>query len=116
MNQLENNIQNWVKIDNKIKQLSNDLKTYRSKKNNLTDNILTYIETNEMEHTKIQITDGMLKFQNIKHTAPLTFKFLNECLNKCINNEEHVQQIMQFIKDQRTSKYSLDIKRITNKK
>tara|TARA_B000000557_G_C20787387_1_gene449306 strand:+ start:732 stop:1088 length:357 start_codon:yes stop_codon:yes gene_type:complete len=116
MNALEDNIQNWVKLDNKIKKLSSELKLYRNEKSNLSNNIVNFIEDNDMEHTKIQISDGLLKFNKVKHTAPLTFKFLNECLNKCINNEEHVTQIMNFIKEQRTSTYNLDIKRIANKK
>ena len=42
------------------------------------NNIVNFIEDNDMEHTKIQISDGLLKFNKVKHTAPLTFKFLND--------------------------------------
>lgn len=113
---VENRIQNWVRLDNKIKKISNELKEYRNEKNQLSDDILTFIETNDMEHQKIQITDGLLKFQQVKHTSPLTFKFINKCLYECIDNEEHVNYIMKYIKEQRTSKYNLDIKRMYNKK
>ena len=55
-----------------------------------------------------------LKFQNTRVTAPLTFKFLEECLNECINGEEQVKQIIKYIKSKRDVKYVSDIKRSYN--
>ena len=34
------------------------------------------IETNNLHNAVIQIDDGKLKFQNMKSTPPLTFKFI----------------------------------------
>ena len=58
-----------------------------------------------------KLTDGKLKFQNTRVTAPLTFRFLEECLNECINGEEQVKQIIKYIKSKREVKYVPDIKR-----
>ena len=112
MSQLfQTNIQNWVNIDNQIKNLKKELKDLRSNKNALTNSIFTYAESNNLENAIIQISDGKLKFQNVKSTSPLTFKFIEECLNECIKNEEQVKQLIKFIKQKRTSQYSYDIKR-----
>tara|TARA_B000000441_G_C21376808_1_gene141790 strand:- start:45 stop:272 length:228 start_codon:yes stop_codon:yes gene_type:complete len=72
--EFQSNIQNWVAIDNQIKTLNQEAKDLRSERNELTNSIFTYAESNNLENAVIQISDGKLKFQNVKQTAPLTFK------------------------------------------
>ena len=106
------NIQNWVNVDNKIKNLQQELKNLRIRKTYFnTDSIFTYAETNNLENAIIQISDGKLKFQNVKSTSPLTFKFIEECLNECMKDENQVKQLIKFIKQKRTFQYNYDIKR-----
>lgn len=108
----EQNIQDWVSIDNKIKRYQDAIRNERREKNNLTEQILSYVETEKLTHAQIQISDGLLKFQNNKVTAPLTFKFLKECLNECIESEEKVEQLINYIRERRNVKYVKDIKRL----
>ena len=68
-NAFQSNIQNWVAIDNQIKTLNQEAKELRSQRNDLTNNIFTYAESNNLENAVIQISDGKLKFQNVKQTA-----------------------------------------------
>src|SRR5210317_2189254 len=107
----ETDVKQWVMIDNQIKQNSEKVKELRKQRNHLTTKIFSYAEENNLENAVIEISDGKLKFQQNKHTAPLTFKFLEECLNECIQNKEQVKQIIQFVKSKREFKYVSDIKR-----
>ena len=107
----QKNIQDWVTLDNQIKNLNQQAKELRNNRNSLTQNIFTYAESNNLENAVIQISDGKLKFQNVKQTAPLTFKLVKEVLDECIDNEEHVLAIIKAIKDKRESEYVYDIKR-----
>ena len=107
----QKNIQDWVAVDNQIKTLNQQVKELRTNRNSLTNNIFTYAESNNLENAVIQISDGKLKFQNVKQTSPLTFKLVKEALEDCIDNEEHVAAIMKVIKNKRDSKYVYDIKR-----
>ena len=107
----QKNIQDWVTVDNKIKNLNNQVKELRSNRNQLTNNIFTYAESNNLENAVIQISDGKLKFQNVKQTSPLTFKLVKEVLDECINNDEDVLALMTAIKNKRETKFSYDIKR-----
>ena len=107
----QKNIQDWVAIDNQIKNLNQQVKELRSNRTTLTNNIFTYAESNNLENAVIQISDGKLKFQNVKQTSPLTFKLVKEALEDCIDNEQHVAAIMKVIKDKRESKYVYDIRR-----
>lgn len=111
---LEENIQQWVQIDNQVKLYADKIKSLREAKNQVSDKITSYVETNELTNARIQISDGLLKFQNTKVTPPLTFKFVERCLNDVIPNEKQVEQIIQYIKEKREFRYTSEIKRIYN--
>ena len=104
-------IQNWVSVDNRMKNLQMQVKELRQAKNTLTESIFVYAESNNLENAVIKISDGKLKFQNVKSTSPLTFRFIEECLNDVISNEEQVKNIIKYIKSKRETKYNYDIKR-----
>jgi hypothetical protein len=110
----EQNIQQWVVIDNQMKQLQDKLKELREKKNAISDNIETHIENNELTNTSVKLSDGQLKFVKVKETQPLTFKHLESCVGEIIKNEEQVKKIVEYIKNNRVVKYVSVIKRLYN--
>ena len=113
--EFQTNIKDWVSIDNRIKKLQQDVRDLRMTKSNLTDNIFNYAEQNNLENAVIQISDGKLKFQNVKSTSPLTFGYLKQCLLECMENEDQVNELIKYIKTKRTTKTSYDIRRTYNK-
>ena len=110
----EENIKKWVWIDNQLKSVNDRAKQLRDEKNTMEETIMTYVETNNLSNATINITDGKLRFVSTKQTAPLTLKYVEECLAKCISNPSQVKQVMQVIKENREVKYSADIKRQVN--
>lgn len=112
----EQNIQQWVSIDNQMKLLSDKMKALREKKTELSDQINNHIETNFPEGTNasVKISDGHIKFMKVKETQVLTFKYLETCLSEIIKNEEQVKKIVDYIKDKREIKYVPEIKRYYN--
>jgi predicted transcriptional regulator len=109
--EFENNIQEWVSFDNKIKEYNIEVKKLREQKNSLTERIMEHVENNNMNHNIVNITDGQLRFQTTKVTPPLTFSFITECLNNCISDEEQVKQLILYFKENRKYKYVSDVKR-----
>jgi hypothetical protein len=107
----EENIKKWVALDNQLKTLTDRTRQLREDKNETEETIMTYVESNKLGNATVNITDGKLRFVSTKQTPPLTLKYVEECLSKCINNAGQVKQIMQVIKDSREVKYSADIKR-----
>lgn len=107
----EENIQQWVATDNLIKSHNKKLKELRELRNNLNANIITYVEQNNLGNAVIEITDGKLKFQNTKSSPPLTYKFVKTCLMEQLDNEETVNQLIDYMKEKREFKYSAEIKR-----
>ena len=68
----EENIKNWVAIDNKIKELNEQLKEIREKRANISNDILGYIHENNLDNATIKISDGRLSFKETKQQQPLT--------------------------------------------
>ena len=99
----EEKIKNWVEIDNQIKVRSAELKELRNARSESQEQIL--------DHKTVQITNGNLRFQNIKYTSPLTFKFITRCLNDCISDEQQVKLLVDYIRRNRDVRYVPEVKR-----
>jgi len=109
--EFEKDIKDWINIDNQLRKMNEEIRTLRTRRNDLTDDLIIYASENKLTHKLIKITDGNLKFQNRKETPPLTFKLIKKCLLDCINNEEQVTQLINYIKENRETKYVGEIKR-----
>ena len=109
----EKNIQQWVIIDNEIKQLTEQMKKLREQKNSLSEQINEHVETTNIS-TTIKLNDGQLRFLKVKETQQLTFKYLETCLLEIIKNEEQVKKILEYVKNKREVKYVPEIKRLYN--
>ena len=114
MDGFQDNIKKWVQLDTQIKKLNDDTKIIRNEKNALTDNIINFVDRNQLKSSTIKISDGKLRFSQVKQTAPITLHFLETCLLETIGDEHKVNQLMTYIKDKREIKTINDIKRYYN--
>ena len=110
----ENQIQQWVSLDNQLKQLNEKVKELRDKRHHLEENITNYASQNNLSNATVKISDGRLKFTNTKVPEPLTFKYLERSLGEVIKNESQVNLIMEHLKQKRTIKVVPEIKRFSN--
>jgi predicted transcriptional regulator len=113
-NHLDKTIKTWVELDNELKRLNERAKDIRTRKNDVEDKIITYVEDNNMNNSVVNIADGKLKFCEIKQTSPLTLGFLEKCLSEIISNQGQVTQIVDYIKSKRETKMVPEIKRYYN--
>jgi hypothetical protein len=109
----ENQIQQWVSLDNQLKQMNEKVKEIREKRNTLEKNITNYASSNNLSNSTIQISDGKLKFANTRVPEPITFKYLENTLGEIIKNESQVKLIMEYIKNKRNIKIVPEIKRFS---
>lgn len=113
---LESKIKRWVELDNKIKETSEGVRDIRTEKAVINDEILGIIEEKQLGKATVNITDGKLRFVAAKHTAPLTLTYIEKCLGELITNPKQVEQIMTYIKKNRETKTTMEIKRVYNAK
>lgn len=105
------NIQKWVMIDSQIKLINEKVKAARSTKHKLLEEINTYVSEMKIENTKIEISDGELRFYEKKEYQPITFGYVEESLGKIISDKKQVEYIMNYLKENREVTVSKDIRR-----
>jgi hypothetical protein len=111
MNDFQNDLKNWYILDNKFRDLSLQLNIIKNEKNEIKNKITEFIQSNNLEKKSIKIDNTQFRFVNQKQIQPLTFKFLKECLDNCIQNSEQVDQLIDYIKSKREIKEFLDLKK-----
>ena len=110
----EQNIQQWVSIDNQLKIYNDKIRELREKRSNVTETIMEQATDKNLAKSVIQITDGKLKITESRVPEPLTYKYLEKCLSEIIKSEDQVTQIMDYIKKKREIKVVSEIKRFSN--
>ena len=108
---MDEKIQKWVVLDNKLKLITQQIKQLRDLRQSLTDDI---VSCSELHGSFIPISDGKLKIVNNKIAPTITFTYLETCLKEIIRNENQVDKIIQYIKNKRVIKNNLEIKRFYN--
>jgi len=107
----EEKIKLWIETDDKIKVLNDEIRQLREIKNEVTEKINVVINHNKLQDAQIEIPGGKIKFAQTKVTQPITLKYVESCLSNIIQDQGQVQQIVQYIKEQREVKTSSEIKR-----
>lgn len=108
---MENNIKNWLLLDNKIKELNQKINELRERKNSYKNDIYQHITNNNLNNATIKIGNDYLKFVETKQSTPISYKFLIEALKNCLTDENDIENIINYIKTNRESKIINDIKR-----
>ena len=113
---LEAKIKRWVELDNQIKSSADEIRDIRTEKAVINDEILDIVEEKQLDKATVNISDGKLRFVAAKHTAPITLTYIEKCLSELITNGKQVEQIMSYIKKNRETKTTMEIKRVYHTK
>lgn len=112
-------VKSWVKLDNHIKSLNEEIKALREERRASEQSIISWADPLMKEGQKptININDGKLRFVETKQTAPLSLKYVEERLIACLGEHQQntIDKIMQDIKDNREYKIVQEVKRVYNK-
>lgn len=107
----EEEIKNWVSLDNQIKQHNEKLKILKEERIESAENINRIIEDKNLHNATVEISDGRLRFSTMRVSQPLTFRYVEQCLGELISDSNKVEQIINYIKSKRQIKITPDIKR-----
>ena len=93
-------IQEWVKLDNEMRKLKNEIKTRKTAQDQLTSALITTMKTNEID--EFNINNGKLTYLNKTVKKPITKKSLLDILSKfCDGDVTQATEIKNFILDNR---------------
>ena len=115
MNNFEEQVKQWVILDNQLKILNDKTHALREQKNDLCKQLFEHVQNKKLPSSAtIPINDGKLKFITTHVAQPLTFKYVEKSLGEVIRNESQVKQIIEYLKQKREIKSIPEIKRFSS--
>jgi hypothetical protein len=69
------------------------------------------MQSNNLIKNKIGISDGELRIIEKKEYPPLSYGYIERCLEEIITDKKQIQTVIEYIKSRREITTSLDIKR-----
>lgn len=99
--ELGNNIKLWMQYENNIKLINSKLKEVKDSKNNVENNILRILSSNNLTNKKIKVNNSYITCQYNYQNPGLSYKFIESALTEYLNNEEESKKICEFIKSKR---------------
>lgn len=115
MTELQNLVKQYMEYDNTYNELNQQLKDIKENKNIIENQIIEIIKDKNYNNIKIETSDSIIKFNDNITTSGLTFRYLEECLNLLIKDKNKIKEYIDFIKNNRTSKSEINIKRTLKK-
>tara|TARA_Y100001970_G_C14156885_1_gene816091 strand:- start:210 stop:575 length:366 start_codon:yes stop_codon:yes gene_type:complete len=101
----------WLEYDNKIQSLKQQMKQLRTEKSKINEYITNYLESNRLVRTKINLSDGYIKYSKINQSSPLTLKYIQQCLKDYFQDDELALKVCDYIKNNRKTTPITTIKR-----
>ena len=112
--QFVEDVKKWALLDSQLKIVNEKTRKMREMKNDLADKIVTYMSENK--HEKIRLSDGEIRLYEKKEYSPLSFSYIEETLSKIIQDEEQIDYVINYLKENRDINIVLEIKRTIDKK
>ncbi len=109
---LEESIRSWVVLDNQIRTLTDQLRSLRARRGEAQNLVLERAKVEGALSARVRVSDGYLRFAQVRTTPPLSLRYVDSCLRKCVPDPQRAARIMSFIKDARQTKSEMTIKRI----
>jgi len=111
----EDNVRQWTVLDTKIRLANTQLREMRTTRDNLSKTVCEHMKQTGIANRKIEIADSKIEVFEKKEYSSITMSYLEKCLSAIIQEQESVKHILQYIKDKREIKKSIDLKRTFNK-
>lgn len=111
----EDNVRQWTVLDTKIRLANSQLREMRTTRDNISKNVCEHMKQSGIANRKIEIADSKIEVFEKKEYSSITMSYLEKCLSAIIQEQESVKHILQYIKDKREIKKSIDLKRTFNK-
>jgi len=107
------NIKEWVKLDNEIRELKKQEKTRKKKQDELTKSLIETMKSNDID--EFDINKGKIIYKKKTVKKPITKKNLLEILSKYYNNDlTTASKLNTFIMDNREETIIETISRTIN--
>lgn len=100
--ELVKHIKAWLNLEEELKTLQKNVKSCRTKKKELSEQLISVMNTNDIDC--FNINNGRLIHSKQKSKETITKRLLLKALSAYLDNEEEVQEITKHILDTRETK------------
>ena len=107
----EDNVRQWTILDTKIRLANTQLREMRTTREALSKTVCEHMKQTGIDKRKIEIADSKIEVFEKKEYSSLTMGYLEKCLSAIIQEQESVKHILQYIKDKRDIKKTVELKR-----
>ena len=97
-------IKQWIKLSHELDTYNNHVKDIRTKKNTLEEQLIHYIQTNNLENNKLIIDKSTISYTKTKSYPPLSIKFIKSVLDSISLKEQIKEMILESIANERKNK------------
>jgi len=102
-------IEKFMSVENEIQKLQEKMKTWKTWKQKLQEAILQYMDDSDSLTLPVSSTQQLKRIQRTEHTA-LSFHYLEECLIEILTEEEQVDYVLEYIRENREVKKVYELK------
>lgn len=106
-------VKRWITLDTQLKYVNEKTKQIRESRSALSKQISEYVHAKYGEHKPIALSEGELRFTEKRDYSPLTFAYIEECLDKLLTDSTQVDFILDYLRDHREIRTSTEIRRMT---
>jgi hypothetical protein len=107
----EEGVRKWTMLDNKIRELNQEIKTMRVQKAETGLTVCEFMKSKGLENKKIDIGNSVISIYEKNEYPSLTFGYIEKCLGEIISDKDKVAIIIKHLKDKREIKKSNDLRR-----
>lgn len=112
---IKNKMMRWMELDDAIETRKAKLKVYTDEKKKLEDDLLDYVESNDMQGARVNTSDGFINFVETTSFQGVTLKTLKDALTKFFSQSPvppvSADTLYEFVLTNRESKTKLNMKR-----
>jgi hypothetical protein len=114
--QFKRSVAAWIQLGPHLTEKNQELKRLRDEKHELETQIFAYMTKHGVLDKPIKLNktgSDRLVVTTKRETGALTFKYVEECLEKILSTQEEVDYILDVLHDQRPVKETSKLERIT---
>lgn len=101
---LVSDLKKYILLTEKINHLQEQINDLKFERQSIETNLIPEMLKNNLDKKKIQYNDKKISIRNEKIYTNLSFKYLNEKLNKYLKNTKLVENIILYLKSERNVK------------
>jgi hypothetical protein len=111
--EFKSNVKSWIELDDDIKTLAEALKERKKKKEEITPNLMKFMNTYQIND--LNTKDGQLKFSKTNVSKSLSKKYLMNRIGDFFKNYDKGEEVVNFVYENREKEEKFKLRRVIKK-